>query len=179
MTSSSTTTTISSNSRSKNTNQTEFCIIDPDIIPQDLSYNPQPVGTTKTTKTPTYELKGEREGVIYVFLYDTNMRNMHIMRQVTVERPYDLGYGQKKKVWEIVASSLTDTKINLQESLFGEAGIYSRTTKAQFMALMVWCKVWQLSKKIGSETDNEDVPNDLYTITEEEYSRYEEVLKLE
>ena len=67
------------------------------------------------------DLKGEGGGSF--ICNDTNLRYRHLMLQVAAERPYNLGYWKKEKVWTISASSLSSTKINLQESLFGESGI--------------------------------------------------------
>ena len=41
------------------------------------------------------------------------------------------------------------------------------------MAVMVWCKAWQLSNPFRSGTDDEDTPADLINVIEEEYSSYD------
>ena len=68
-------------------------------------------------------------------------------------------------------------KINLQESLFGDYGITSKTAKRQFVALMAWCKTWKLSKPFGSRIDDDDQPTELLNTIEEKFSCYEEALK--
>jgi len=113
----------------------------------------------------------------YVFLGDDNVKDMHLMRQVATERPYEMGYGLKEKKWADVASNLNGVRINLDETLFGEIGVSGKQVKTRFLNIMSWCKAWQESKPFGSGTDDEETPSDLLNMIEEEFQHYEDALK--
>ena len=113
----------------------------------------------------------------YLFLDNVSMRDSHHMRQVAAERPYKMGYDLKEKKWGIIASSLSGTRINIDENLFGEEGVSAKGVKTRLFALMTWCKTQQEIKPFGSEMDGEEAPTGLLDMIEEDYSQYEEVVK--
>ena len=107
---------------------------------------------------------------MYLFSGNENMRDRHLLRQVTSEHPYELDYGQKEKSCGIITSSLSSTRVNLDENLFGGEGVNSKAVKSRFFALMAWCKTWQAGKPFDSGTDDKEAPTDLLDMIEEEYS---------
>ena len=54
----------------------------------------------------------------YLFLADDNVRDIHLSRQVSHERPYEKDYGMKEKVWESSVVNLSATKRTINENYF-------------------------------------------------------------
>ena len=133
--------------------------------------------SSRTWKKHTWVSLKSKIRNAHVLFGDDNLKDMHLMRQVATECPYEMGYGLKEKKWAVVVSNLNGIRISLDETLFGEVGVSGKQVKTRFLNIMSWCKAWQESKPFGSGTDDEETPSDLLNMIEEEFQHYEDALK--
>ena len=74
----------------------------------------------------------------YLFLEPTNLRYLHLMQHIAVERPYLEAYDKKELCWERIATNLTNTKIGLTAKLFDSEGVSVKQVKTRFVNIMAW-----------------------------------------
>ena len=101
-----------------------------------------------------------------LFLNDSNIQDLYLLRQIMVAPLWEAGYGMKIKAWTELAEILSATKDDSGENVFTD-GLTAKHCTDRFKTLMDFCKKAEREIDFHSGCDDEAPPTELLTLLEQ------------
>ena len=115
----------------------------------------------------------KKEGNKFVFLENTNKRDLCLFREISVSLPFEAGFGTITSLWKDVAERISNVQEGVGELLFGEAGVSGKACVDRFKTMMEWCGKYQQDQPFLSGCDDQEAPSELLTLIEEMHERWQ------
>mgnify|MGYP003326665274 FL=1 len=109
-----------------------------------------------------------------LFLLNTNKKDLHLLRVLTLKLPWEASHGNKCKAWDTVADLCMEQKDEEGSMVFSSAVLSQKTVKERFKVLMKWVKDENSAAQYRSGTDDEKAPNEILDLLNNIFEMYQD-----
>ena len=112
-----------------------------------------------------------------LFLQNSNIKDLQLLRVLVIKLPWKAPYGQVTKAWEAVSDMCMEQRGVNDGAIFEEGSLNAKIIKDRFNNLYKWIRKETNASKKRTGCDDEDPPTELQSLLEEAAEIYLEFLE--
>lgn len=96
-----------------------------------------------------------------LFLADTNLKDLHLLRALVLKLPWAAGFGNMEEAWNTVANTCEEQRGEGDSVIFAAGSLQGKAVRERFKVLVKWIRDDTKASMYRSGTDNEAPPNEI------------------